>query len=303
MMAYWKKGPLSEEEAVEQLVSVWSLPYSVSQQAVALASAYHRPIEQAELRGFVRAFRRPKLELPAEYLAWPDMGTRSGNSVSLCAALIVAGAGYPVCLFTDAQQGGLGAIELLEYWGLAENQEADFRYCKATSAYPILKELSTTRQDYVQVTLLNRLIPLLYPQPEAALFAAVEQLEELRAFQHYWELQGRDFSLLWEEQGGAQISLSSGLLLTRPQGQQWIQPEALSLGSFDSLPAVPASLKTMAAEAEALLKGKANAQQNYACLLMAALALQQRQPEKSLYSCLLQAEASLNAGRAWAFVA
>lgn len=302
MIAYWKKGPLSEQVAMDQLVSIWSMPYSLSQQAVGLASAYHRPIEQAELRGFVKAFRRPKLQIPAHYLAWPQMGIQSGNSSSLAAALIVAGAGYPVCLFADWQQSGLGPLELLEHWGISENEEQDFRYCKVETAYPVVKELAAARKDYVQATLINRLIPLLYPQREAALFATVSQWEELRAFQQYWAYQQRDFSLIWEEKGGTQLSLSSGLVVARPLGRQWIQPEALSLGHYKKAPATPASLKAMAAETEALLQSKGEEQQTYASLLLAALALQQRQPNQSLYNCLLQAEASLNAGRAWALV-
>lgn len=287
---------------MEQLVSIWSMPYSLSQQAVGLASAYHRPIEQAELKGFVKAFRRPKVKIPAHYLGWPQMGTQSGDSLSLAAALIVGGTGHPVCFFADQQQSGLGPLELLEHWDIAENQDHDFRYCKAETAYPVLKELAAARKDYVQPTVVNRLIPLLYPQREAALFATVSQWEELCAFQYYLEYENRDFSLVWEEKGGTQLSLSSGLVVASALGRQWVQPEALSLGGYEQVPATPASLKAMAAETEALLQNKGDEQQTYACLLLAALALQQRQPNQSLYNCLLQAEASLNAGRAWAML-
>ncbi len=169
-----------------------------------LLVAYNdRAATSAELAGFLQAVREAAtpIDLPAEIAgrAVDIVGTggdQSGSvNVSTMAALVVAGAGVPVCKHGNRSASSkCGTADVLEALGARIEQTADqvshavaktgFGFVFAPAFHPAFRHVGPIRRELGVPTIFNLLGPMANPAPVAHMLVGVADPQRMTTMAH-----------------------------------------------------------------------------------------------------------------------
>lgn len=167
------------EAATDEILSGRATPAQIAGYLVALRAKGPVP---DELRGMLRAVRRAStrvdLPLPLAQRAIDIVGTGGDRShsvnISTMAALVVAGAGVPVCKHGNrASSSSCGTADVLEALGVTLDvgpsgvtaclEEANMAFCFAPSFHPAFRHAGPPRKEMGITTAFNVLGPMANP--------------------------------------------------------------------------------------------------------------------------------------------
>jgi anthranilate phosphoribosyltransferase len=175
---------LSTEQASDIVSTILQGDASSAQIAAFLVALRVKGETAAELQGMLQAVRNAsvRVELPADVAARAIdiVGTGGDHSnsvnVSTMSALVVAGAGVPVCKHGNyASSSACGAADVLKELGVAIEidaegvvaciEQAGMGFCLASRFHPAFRHAGPTRREIGVPTAFNLLGPMANPAP------------------------------------------------------------------------------------------------------------------------------------------
>jgi anthranilate phosphoribosyltransferase len=312
-----KKRPRAEWESLfTQLLhdtQVESLAHSLF-----LAGFYWNGIEREEVQALLTVLQGERLamdwrELPLHPHALLSLAQASASpqaSFQLAAQFIAAGAGCTVLAFGDHGYGrGVGPSDLLAHLGFVFSAEVSdiqqqlaqgsFAYLDLCTLYPALRRFAPARQVLGLPTVLDQLLPLLYPCYPARLLVGGARPQWLRWYKQLLPLQQQEIESFEDRSGEGYLTLSSDFKRHNSLGERAYSLQDLGLVQLPQ----QHSCGSIAQEARRLykiLQEKGTCSDNLISLANAAMLIQLEQPQLGFIGALAEAEASLSSGRALA---
>ena len=195
--------PLAKAEAYAHMQRVLRGELSPDEIRHLLVAYNDRAATSDELAGFLQAVREAAtpIDLPAEIAnrAVDIVGTggdQSGSvNVSTMAALVVAGAGVPVCKHGNRSASSkCGTADVLEALGARIEQTADqvsravaktgFGFVFAPAFHPAFRHVGPVRRELGVPTIFNLLGPMANPAPVAHMLVGVADAQRMNTMAH-----------------------------------------------------------------------------------------------------------------------
>jgi len=309
---------LSALEAEAVLVEILSGRATPAQVGAFVASLRVRGESAGEMTGLVRAMRRFAERVPTEADVVDTCGTGGDGSgsvnISTMAALVVAGAGVPVCKHGGrAASSKAGSADVLEALGVAIElgpagvaaciEQVGIGFCFAPRYHPAMRNVAQVRRELGTLTVFNFLGPLVNPAGarRQVVGVALEGLEERLA--EVLAAEGAERALVVRSDDGLD-ELSTGapstLVEVREGGElsrHRLDPARFGLRPLRREELVGGGPKENAATLRAVLDGS-EARLADVVLLNAAAGIMVSGRSDDLGSALELADRSLRSGRA-----
>lgn len=306
---------LSRKEAYEVLSGIAEKKYAEAQVASLLTVFRMRDIQVDELLGFRDALieRARPVDL-SEFGALDIVGTggdgKNTFNISTCACFVVAGAGYKVAKHGNYGASSVsGASTVLEHHGVKfTNDEAVLKrsvercgmaYLHAPLFHPALAAVGPLRRALQVKTVFNLLGPLVNPSHTAFQLLGVADLEQMRLYTNTLQRIGIGFTVVTSLDGYDEISLTDKFKVMSNHSESIYAPD-----DFGFQKAEPRSLYGGATAAEAaaifdsVLRNTATDSQRDSVIANAAFGIHTICRQKDIATCIGEARASLEGGKA-----
>ncbi|HLW19235.1 MAG TPA: anthranilate phosphoribosyltransferase [Cyclobacteriaceae bacterium] len=306
---------LSKGQAKEVLKNITSGEYNQSQIAAFLTVYLMRSITVAELGGFREAMLEQciPVEIP-EYDAIDLCGTGGDGkdtfNISTLSSFVVAGAGQNVAKHGNIGVSSIcGSSNLMAYFGYEfTNDMGEIRrsldqagicFLHAPLFHPAMKNVGPIRKELGVKTFFNMLGPMVNPSSPKKQMIGVFSLELARLYAYLYQNDDVQFSIIHSLDGYDEISLTGDFKLVSNRGENVFSPKSIGLQTLtaDAISG-GGTVKESAQIFENILRGKGTPAQKTVVLANSAAALQTANQELSFMDALLQAEESLDSGKA-----
>lgn len=306
---------LTREEAYETLTEITRGEVNEAQMAAFLTVYLMRSISVEELDGFRQALLDLCIPLEvADYQTIDLCGTggdgKNTFNISTLASFVVAGAGGQVVKHGNYGVSSVcGSSNVLESLGYRfkndgdalrhELDEAGICFLHAPMFHPALKNVGPVRKALGIKTFFNMLGPLVNPARPDCQLTGVFSLELQRIYGYLLQSpSGRSFDIIHTMGGYDELSLTAPAKSVSSRGETTFTPadfggevtEAELFGG-DTVEEAKAIFLNV-------LENKGTAAQKRVVVANSALALQCLSPEKTLETCIAEANESLESGRA-----
>ena len=307
---------LDRAEARQVLLDISAGQYKQAEIAAFITVFQLRDIQLLELQGFRDALLesciQPNLgDDDAIDLCGTGGDAKDSFNISTLSAFVLAAAGYKVIKHGNYGVSSLcGSSNVLEALGYqfskeesllrAQLEEHNICFLHAPLFHPAMKSVASLRKDLGFRSFFNLLGPLVNPVQPSKQLVGVSDLKVMRLYQYLLQESGRDsFAIVHSLDGFDEVSLTADFKMITRKGEAVFSPSDIYLDQTTE--AAIAGGRTIAESATIfrnIISGAGTRAQNQVVAANAGIALQQFQPEKPLYECILQALELLETGAA-----
>jgi len=165
--------------------------------------------------------------------------------------------------------------------------------------HPALKEVAGVRRELGVRTFFNLLGPLVNPvQPTHQLYGT-SSLEVSRMYQYVMQQSGRRFAIVYALDGYDEISLTGRFKVLTNAGERMLEPEDLGMVRLAKEDLYCGGTAEEAAKIFMnVLNNTSTAAQKAVVMVNAGMAIQCLKPSSSLHGCIIEAEESVESGKA-----
>lgn len=306
---------LSRKEAADAMLSLGRGEVNAAQTAAFLAFYQIRLPAVDEMLGFRDALLALCLRPTIDASGAIDIVGTGGDgkntfNISTLTCFVVAGAGFRVIKHGNyGVSSAVGSSNVLEYLGLTFTNDSDvlnrrleasgFCMLHAPLFHPAMKHVAPVRKELGMKTIFNLLGPLVNPAEPEFSSLGTYNLASARLYHYILQASNTKYGVVHALDGYDEISLTGAAAWYSNKGLKQIAAEAFGLE-----PLQPEALwgGETAEEAAAIFKNvlenKSTLAQRNAVLANSAIALSIMQEGMSLVDCRLQAEESLDSGKA-----
>ena len=306
---------LTRAEAKQTLTEISAGQYNPVEIASFITVYQMRPIALAELEGFRDALLELCVPLDVQGQETIDVVGTGGDykdtfNISTLSAVVVAGAGYKVTKHGSyGSSSAVGSSNVLQTLGYAFTNDGDtlrrqldaanLCFLHAPLFHPALKEVVPVRKELGMRTFFNILGPLVNPvQPTHQLYGTSSQALS-RMYHYIMQPTGRRFAIVYALDGYDEISLTGKFKVQTNEGERVLEPQDLGKPQLQQSDLHGGGTPEKAAEIFwNVLKNEATPAQKAVVTANAGMAIHTFKPEVSLQDCMLEAEASIESGRA-----
>jgi anthranilate phosphoribosyltransferase len=306
---------LSHAQAREILVNISENKYNEAQIAAFVTVYLMRSITVEELSGFREALLDLCVPIDLSDYATIDMCGTGGDgkntfNISTLSSFVLAGAGYKVAKHGNyGVSSACGSSNVLEHFGyqFTNNQDtlrrqldqSNICFLHAPLFHPALKSVGPIRRQLGVKTFFNMLGPLVNPsQPEQQLVGVFSQ-ELARLYQYIYQKTNKQYAIIHALDGYDEVSLTGNVKVKTPHNEQVITPS--DFGKNRLAPEQIFGGDTIEAAASIfinVLEGNGTLAQNDAVAVNTALGIRCYKPNATLLECVVEAEESLQSGKA-----
>jgi anthranilate phosphoribosyltransferase len=308
---------LDRSESREVLVRMAHGEYNESQIAAFITVFLMRSITIDELTGFRDALLELRVPVDlAEYNAIDIVGTGGDNkntfNISTAACFTVAGAGYKVVKHGNYGSTSVsGASNVVEQHGVKFTKDVDLMrrsldacgmaFLHAQFFNPALKVVAPVRKNLAVRTFFNMLGPLVNPTLPKRQMLGVYNLKLARLYYYLYQQIGADFTVVNSLDGYDEISLTSEFKCFCNGGESIYTPEDLGFERTTASDLYGGdTVEKAAAIFDSVLNNAATEAQKNVVVANAAFAIRTIDPQLDIASCIAQARASIESGKALA---
>ena len=231
---------LSENEAREIMLRIGQGEVNPSQIAAFLSSYWFNPIQVDELKGFVAAMLDLAITVDlSEFDAMDVCGTGGDGkdtfNISTTSSFIIVGAGQKIAKHGNhGVSSSVGSSTVLEFLGLKFNNDpkilkrkmetAGMCFLHAPLFHPAMRFVGPIRKELGMKTFFNLLGPLLNPAKVNKQISGVYSPEAFALYEGFFAGSGKQYGIVYAEDGYDEISLTSAFRLTTPAGAAIYNP-------------------------------------------------------------------------------
>lgn len=306
---------LSRQEAREVLLNIADGRYNDAQLAAFMTVFLMRSITLDELTGFRDALleRRRPVDM-GDVKAIDIVGTggdgKNTFNISTATCFVVAGSGRKVVKHGNYGASSVsGASNVLENHGVRFTDNVDklrrslegcgVAYLHAPFFSPALKSVAPVRKALAVRNFFNMLGPLVNPTLPKYQLLGVYNLKLMRLYNYIAQNEGVNCTIVHSLDGYDEISLTSPFKVVSAEGELVLTPETLGLKQAEEKDLWGGETVEEAAKIfDAVLAGKASAEQENCVVANAAFAIRTLEPEVSLPTAIDEARESIRSGRA-----
>ena len=306
---------LTENEAREIMLRIGQGEINPSQIAAFLSSYWFNPIQVDELKGFVSAMLDLAVTVDlSEFDAMDVCGTGGDGkdtfNISTTSSFIIVGAGQKIAKHGNhGVSSSVGSSTVLEFLGLKFNNDpkilkrkmetSGMCFLHAPLFHPAMRFVGPIRKELGMKTFFNLLGPLLNPAKVTKQISGVYSLEAFQLYEGFFADSGKQYGIVYAEDGYDEISLTSGFKFFTKNGEQIINPEDLGQKRIQQSEIFGGNSVADAAKIfTSILDGNGTEAQNNVVLTNAAFALKIVDQRKSFETAFLEAKESLFSLRA-----
>ena len=307
---------LSHEEAYALMQGITQGKYNDTQVASLLTVFQMRGIKVNELTGFRKALLETRIPVDLSAYSPIDIVGTGGDgkntfNISTCACFVVAGAGYAVAKHGNYGATSVsGASNVMEQHGVHfTSDESQLRrsiemcnmaYLHAPLFTPAMKHVAGVRKALQVRTLFNLLGPLINPCQPAYQLLGVADLAQMRLYTNTLQQLGIGFAVVNNLDGYDEISLTDEFKVMTNRYETIYRPADLGFSLARQEELSGGNTPQEAAQIfDNVLQNRATKAQTECVLINASFAIQAREPEKPIETCVALARESLESGRAW----
>ena len=307
---------LSHEEAYALMQGITQGKYNDTQVASLLTVFQMRGIKVNELTGFRKALLETRIPVDLSAYSPIDIVGTGGDgkntfNISTCACFVVAGAGYAVAKHGNYGATSVsGASNVMEQHGVHfTSDESQLRrsietcnmaYLHAPLFTPAMKHVAGVRKALQVRTLFNLLGPLINPCQPAYQLLGVADLAQMRLYTNTLQQLGIGFAVVNNLDGYDEISLTDEFKVMTNRYETIYRPADLGFSLARQEELSGGDTPQEAAQIfDNVLQNRATKAQTECVLINASFAIQAREPEKPIETCVALARESLESGRAW----
>jgi anthranilate phosphoribosyltransferase len=307
---------LSEEESKNILLQIGQGGANPSQVAAFLSSYWYNPIQVQELKGFVSAMLELAVNVDlAEFDAMDVCGTGGDGkdtfNISTTSAFVVVGAGQKIAKHGNhGVSSAVGSSTVLEFLGVKFSNDPKYLRRKMETAgicflhaplfHPAMRYIGPIRKELGMKTFFNLLGPLLNPANVSKQLTGVYAPEIFDLFDGFYKNSGKNYGIVYAEDGYDEISLTSNFRLATQEGQRIYSPKDINCEYCQ--PADLAAGNTVEQSADIMykiLQREGTIPQTQAVLANSGAALLVAGKVDNLLDGYLMAQESLESGRAF----
>lgn len=307
---------LSHDEACGLMKGITQGKYNETQIAALLTVFQMRGVKVRELTGFREALLETRIPVDfSDYQPIDIVGTggdgKNTFNISTCACFVVAGAGYAVAKHGNYGATSVsGASNVMEQHGVRFTTDPDrlrrsietchMAYLHAPLFNPAMKHVAGVRKALQVRTLFNLLGPLINPCQPAYQLLGVADLAQMRLYTNTLQSLGIGFAVVNNLDGYDEISLTDEFKVMTNRYETIYRPSDLgfSLARQEELSGGK-SPQEAARIFDNVLQNRATKAQTECVLINASFAIQARNPDKPIETCVAEARRSLESGQAW----
>ncbi len=307
---------LDQQSAKEVVLRMGRGEINPSQIAAFLSSYWYHPIQVQELKGFVEAMLELAVTVDlSEFDAMDVCGTGGDGkdtfNISTTSSFVVVGAGQKIAKHGNhGVSSAVGSSTVLEFLGLKFKNDESYLKRKMENAgicflhaplfHPAMRFVGPIRKELGMKTFFNLLGPLLNPAKVSKQLTGVYSGEVFDLYYEYFKESGKDFGIVFGEDGYDEISLTNGFRLATNAGRSDFQPNDLGFGFVTSDQLSGGSTVEHSADIMyKILQREGTEAQTNAVLANAGAALWVAGRADSLNNGILLAKESLESGRAF----
>ena len=307
---------LSHEEAYALMQGITQGKYNDTQVASLLTVFQMRGIKVNELTGFRKALLETRIPVDLSAYSPIDIVGTGGDgkntfNISTCACFVVAGAGYAVAKHGNYGATSVsGASNVMEQHGVHfTSDESQLRrsietcnmaYLHAPLFTPTMKHVAGVRKALQVRTLFNLLGPLINPCQPTYQLLGVADLAQMRLYTNTLQQLGIGFAVVNNLDGYDEISLTDEFKVMTNRYETIYRPADLGFSLARQEELSGGNTPQEAAQIfDNVLQNRATKAQTECVLINASFAIQAREPEKPIETCVALARESLESGRAW----
>ena len=307
---------LSHEEAYALMQGITQGKYNDTQVASLLTVFQMRGIKVNELTGFRKALLETRIPVDLSAYSPIDIVGTGGDgkntfNISTCACFVVAGAGYAVAKHGNYGATSVsGASNVMEQHGVHfTSDESQLRrsiemcnmaYLHAPLFTPAMKHVAGVRKALQVRTLFNLLGPLINPCQPTYQLLGVADLAQMRLYTNTLQQLGIGFAVVNNLDGYDEISLTDEFKVMTNRYETIYRPADLGFSLARQEELSGGDTPQEAAQIfDNVLQNRATKAQTECVLINASFAIQAREPEKPIETCVALARESLESGRGW----
>ncbi|WP_296258076.1 anthranilate phosphoribosyltransferase [uncultured Phocaeicola sp.] len=307
---------LSHEEAYALMQGITQGKYNDTQVASLLTVFQMRGIKVNELTGFRKALLETRIPVDLSAYSPIDIVGTGGDgkntfNISTCACFVVAGAGYAVAKHGNYGATSVsGASNVMEQHGVHfTSDESQLRrsiemcnmaYLHAPLFNTAMKHVAGVRKALQVRTLFNLLGPLINPCQPTYQLLGVADLAQMRLYTNTLQQLGIGFAVVNNLDGYDEISLTDEFKVMTNRYETIYRPADLGFSLARQEELSGGNTPQEAAQIfDNVLQNRATKAQTECVLINASFAIQAREPEKPIETCVALARESLESGRGW----
>ena len=307
---------LDQQSAKEIVLRIGRGEINPSQIAAFLSSYWYHPIQVQELKGFAEAMLELAVTVDlSEFDAMDVCGTGGDGkdtfNISTTSSFVVVGAGQKIAKHGNhGVSSAVGSSTVLEFLGLKFKNDESYLKRKMENAgicflhaplfHPAMRFVGPIRKELGMKTFFNLLGPLLNPAKVEKQLTGVYSGEVFDLYHEFFKESGKQFGIVYGEDGYDEISLTNGFRLATNAGRSDFQPADLGFEKISSDQLSGGSTVEHSADIMyKILQREGTAAQTHAVLSNAGAALWVAQKANSLQEGISLAKESLESGRAF----
>lgn len=306
---------LSREQAGEILLNMAKQQYNEAQMAAFITVFLMRPVSLEELLGFRDALLQLCIPVDLEGQMTIDIVGTGGDgkntfNISTISSLVVAGAGYKVTKHGNYGVSSVsGSSNVLEKLGhrftndvdklKSQLDKANICFFHAPLFHPAMKAVAPIRRQLGVKTFFNMLGPLVNPAQPKYNFFGVYNKELSRLYQYLLQKVQKQFTVVYALDGYDEISLTGPFLIRTEAGEKLFAPRDIGKPQYGQADLSGGdSIDSAAGIFLRILKGEGSPAQTDVVTANAGFAIHCICPEKSIEDCIMEAEESIESGKA-----
>lgn len=307
---------LDQQTAREVMLRIGSGEINPSQIAAFLASYWFYPIQVQELKGFVEAMLELAITIDlSEFDAMDVCGTGGDGkdtfNISTTSSFVVVGAGQKIAKHGNhGVSSAVGSSTVLEFLGLKFKNDESYLKQKMENAgicflhaplfHPAMRFVGPIRKELGMKTFFNLLGPLLNPAKVEKQLTGVYSSEVFGLYQDFFMESGKDFGIVFGEDGYDEISLTGDFRFGNKEGIKSYCPSDLGFATvqMEQLSG-GATVEHSADIMYKILQREGTSEQTQAVLANGGAALFVAKKAKSIQEGIEMAKESLESGRAF----
>jgi len=307
---------LTEEESKNILLQIGQGGFNPSQIAAFLSSYWYHPIQVQELKGFVAAMLELAVNVDlGDFDAMDVCGTGGDGkdtfNVSTTSAFVVVGAGQKIAKHGNhGVSSAVGSSTVLEFLGVKFSNDPKFLKRKMETAgicflhaplfHPAMRYIGPIRKELGMKTFFNLLGPLLNPAKVNKQLTGVYSPEVLDLFDGFFKDSGKQYGIVFGEDGYDEISLTSNFVLATQEGRKVYAPSDIHCAVCQPFDLSGGNTVEQSADIMyKILQREGTIPQTQAVLANAGAALMVAGKVENLVDGYLMAQESLESGRAF----
>lgn len=307
---------LDKEQAKDILINIANQQYNTSQVAAFITVFLMRSVSVEELKGFREALLELCVKVDFSEFNTIDLCGTGGDgkntfNISTLSSFVVAGAGYKVAKHGNYGVSSVsGSSNVLEHLGFRftnveaqlkkQLEKANIAFLHAPLFHPAMKTVAPIRKELGVKTFFNMLGPLVNPSQPQNQIVGVFDLKVMRLYQYIYQNLDRNYSILHSLDGYDEISLTSPFKMVGNAKEEIIEPESIGFVRLKQKQITGGeSIEDAAAIFLNVLKNNATEPQKNVVIANSSMAIQCMHPNLSIETCIEQARASIEEGKAY----